>query len=96
MFWMKLEKPGQESEIERISDSRPARTRPAARGEDSSRGAPQGRSWTMHRQQDVNDDAQPERWVPVLDAVEAVIDRIVRENARRREPRSESADAARA
>ena len=38
MFWMKLENLEQESEIERISDSRPAPARPAARGEDSSPG----------------------------------------------------------
>lgn len=47
----------------------------------------------MHQRQDAN-DANPGRWVPVLDAVEAVIDRIVREGARRQEQRSETAEAA--
>ena len=45
--------------------------------------------------QEIN-DARPARWVPVLDAVEAVIDRIVRESARRQEQRYEAADAGRA
>ena len=39
-------------------------------------------------------NAEPARWVPVLDAVEAVIDRIVREGAWRQEQRSETAEAA--
>ena len=49
----------------------------------------------MMERQEIN-DARPARWVPVLDAVEAVIDRIVRESARRQERGFEAADAARA
>lgn len=47
----------------------------------------------MYEQQEMN-DAGPGRWVPVLDVVEAVMDRIVREGAWRREQRPESADTA--
>lgn len=47
----------------------------------------------MHQRQDVN-DASPGHWVPALDAVEAVIDRIVREGARRQQQRSEPAETA--
>lgn len=95
MFWMKFEKPGQESEIERISDSRPAPASPAARGEDSSpSGFREREKKTMERQE--TNDMKPARWVPVLDAVEAVIDRIVRESAERQERRHAIADAGRA
>ena len=48
----------------------------------------------MDERQDVN-DTSPGRWVPVLDAVEAVIDRIAREGAwRQGRRRPESAEAA--
>jgi hypothetical protein len=49
----------------------------------------------MVERQEIN-DVQPARWVPVLDAVEAVIDRILRESARRQEQHFEAADTARA
>ena len=49
----------------------------------------------MQERQDTN-DMKPARWVPVLDAVEAVIDRIVRESAGRQEGRYDAADAGRA
>lgn len=47
----------------------------------------------MYEQQDVN-DASPGRWVPVLDAVEAVMDRILREGAWRQGQSPEPAEAA--
>lgn len=48
----------------------------------------------MERQE--TNDMKPARWVPVLDAVEAVIDRIVRESAERQERHHAIADAGRA
>ncbi len=48
----------------------------------------------MERQE--TNDMKPARWVPVLDAVEAVIDRIMRESAGQQERRHDIADAGRA
>lgn len=49
----------------------------------------------MMERQEIN-GMKPARWVPVLDAVEAVIDRIVRESAGRQERRHDIPDAGRA
>lgn len=45
--------------------------------------------------QEIN-DMKPARWVPVLDAVEAMIERIVRESAGRQERHHDIADTAHA
>ncbi|MGE0095994.1 MAG: hypothetical protein AB7M05_05110 [Alphaproteobacteria bacterium] len=49
----------------------------------------------MVERQEIN-DMKPARWVPVLDAVEAVINRIVRESTGRQERRYDTADTVRA
>jgi len=49
----------------------------------------------MQERQDIN-DMKPARWVPVLDAAQAVIDRIVRESAGRQEQRYDATEAGRA
>lgn len=48
----------------------------------------------MYEQHQDRSDTSPGRWVPVLDAVEAVIARIARESAQRQGQRPESAQAA--